>query len=99
MSSSISSTITGPAASVSWKPVRSGRREERIWRFIRSSGNFGKNEDRTRGEESYLVRKVHSFWMLVVRDRLRHFLTFPAASLRFFSGAFGYGLGRLLKGE
>ena len=84
---------------VSWKPVRSGRREERIWRFIRSSGNFGKNEDRTRGEESYLVRKVHSFWMLVVRDRLRHFLTFPAASLRFFSGAFGYGLGRLLKGE
>ena len=84
---------------VSWKPVRSGRRQERMWRFIRRSGNFGKNQERPRGEESYLVRKIHSFLMLVVRDRLRHFNTFPLESLRFFSGAFGYGLGRLVKGE
>lgn len=71
----------------------------RIWRYIRRSGNFGKNTDRTRGEESYLVRKFHSFWQKVVCDRLRHFRTFPEASLRFFFGAFGYGLQRLSNGE
>ena len=86
-------------ASVSWKPVRSGRRQERIWRMVRRLGNFGKNEERPRGEESYLVRKIHSFWRLVICDRLRHFTAFPCESLRFFFGAFGYGLGRLVRGE
>ena len=71
----------------------------RIWRYIRRCGNFGKNVDRTRGKESYLVRKVHSFWRLVVADRLRHFPVFPKESIRFFLGAFGYGLQRLAKGE
>ena len=71
----------------------------RIWRYIRRCGNFGKNVDRTRGKESYLVRKVHSFWRLVVADRLRHFPVFPKESFRFFLGAFGYGLQRLAKGE
>jgi hypothetical protein len=71
----------------------------RIWRYIRRCGNFGKNVDRTRGEESYLVRKVHSFWRLVVADRLRHFPVFPKESIRFFLGAFGYGLQRLAKGK
>ena len=71
----------------------------RIWRYIRRCGNFGKNVDRTRAEESYLVRKVHSFWRLVVADRLRHFSVFPKESVRFFLGAFGYGLQRLAKGE
>ena len=71
----------------------------RIWRYIRRCGNFGKNVDRTRKKEPYLVRKVHSFWRLVVADRLRHFPVFPKESIRFFLGAFGYGLQRLAKGE
>ena len=71
----------------------------RIWQYIRRCGNFGKNVDRTRKEEPYLVRKVHSFWRLVVADRLRHFRVFPRESVRFFLGAFGYGLQRLAKGE
>jgi len=75
------------------------RKNARIWRYIRNSGNFGKNRDRTRGKEAYLVRKVHSFWRLVVADRLRHFMVFPKESIRFFLGAFGYGIQRLVKGE
>ncbi len=71
----------------------------RIWRYIRRSGNFGKNVDRTRKEEAYLVRKIHSLWRLVIADRLRHFPVFPKESVRFFLGAFGYGLQRLAKGE
>ena len=71
----------------------------RIWKYIRRCGNFGMNVDRTRKEESYLVRKVHSFWRLVVADRLRHFNVFPRESVRFFLGAFGYGLQRLANGE
>ena len=71
----------------------------RIWRYFRRCGNFGKNVDRSREKESYLVRKVHSFWRLVVADRLRHFPVFPRESICFFFGAFGYGLQRLAKGE
>ena len=71
----------------------------RIWRYIRRCGNFGKNVDRSRKQESYLVRKVHSFLRLAVADRLRHFPVFPQESVRFFLGAFGYGLQRLAKGE
>ena len=75
------------------------RKNDRIWRYIRRRGNFGKNVDRTRGKESWLVRKVHSFWRLVLADRLRHFPVFQKESLRFFIGSFGYGLQRLAKGE
>ena len=75
------------------------KKNARIWAYICRCGNFGKNVDRTRKEESYLVRKIHSFWRLVVADRLRHFPVFPKESLRFFFGAFGYGLQRLAKGE
>lgn len=71
----------------------------RIWQYIRRCGNFGKNVDRTRKEEPYLVRKIHSLWRLVIADRLRHFPVFPKESVRFFLGAFGYGLQRLAKGE
>lgn len=71
----------------------------RIWRYVRRCGNFGKNVDRSRKEEAYLVRKIHSLWRLVVADRLRHFTVFPKESIRFFFGAFGYGLQRLVKGE
>ena len=70
-----------------------------IWRFLRKSGNFGKNQPRVRKEESYIVRKIHSFLLQVVYDRLRHFPEFPRESLRYFAGAFRYGLGRLAQGE
>ena len=75
------------------------RKDARIWQYIRRCGNFGKNVDRSRKKEAYLVRKAHSFWRLVVADRLRHFPVFPRESVRFFFGAFGYGLQRLAKGE
>ncbi len=75
------------------------KKNARIWNYIRRTGNFGKNQDRSRKKESYLVRKVHSLWRLVVADRLRHFPVFPKESVRFFYGAFGYGLQRLAKGE
>lgn len=72
----------------------------RIWRFIRRSGNFGKNVDRSRKkDESRLERKIHSFFRLTVADRLRHFPEFPRESIRIFLGAFGYGLERLARGE
>ena len=71
----------------------------RIWRYLRRCGNFGKNVDRARRKETYLVRKIHSLWRLVIADRLRHFPVFPKESIRFFLGAFGYGLQRLAKGE
>ena len=74
-------------------------KDARIWRYIRRCGNFGKNVDRTRKQRPYLVRKLHSFCRLVVADRLRHFPIFPKESIRFFLGAFGYGLQRLAKGE
>ncbi len=75
------------------------RKNARIWRYVRRCGNFGKNQDRPRKKESYLVRKIHSLWRLVIADRLRHFPVFPKESIRFFLGAFGYGLQRLAKGE
>jgi len=75
------------------------RKNARIWRYFRRCGNFGKNQDRKRKEESYLVRKIHSLWRLVIVDRLRHFPVFPKEALRYFLGAFGYGLQRLAKGE
>ena len=76
------------------------RKNVRIWQYIRRCGNFGKMAvKQPRREQTYLIRKVHSFFRLVVCDRLRHFPVFPRESLRFFLGAFGYGLQRLSKGE
>ena len=75
------------------------RKNARIWSWLVRCGNFGKNTDRTRGNEPWLVRKVHSFFRLTVVDRLRHFPVFPRESVRFFMGAFGYGLQRLANGE
>ena len=70
-----------------------------IWKCLIKSGNFGKNKPRQRKEEPYLIRKIHSFFLQVVYDRLRHFPEFPRESLRYFAGAFRYGLGRLADGE
>ena len=75
------------------------KKNARIWNYLVRCGNFGKNTDRTRGKEPWLIRKVHSFFRLTVADRLRHFRVFPKESIRFFLGAFGYGLQRLANGE
>ena len=70
-----------------------------IVRYILRSGNFGHNQTRAPKPRQYFLRKVHSFWRLVVCDRLRHFPEFPAESLRYFFGATHYGLIRLSEGE
>ena len=73
----------------------------RIWQYVRRCGNFGKVSGRggKRPEEPRLTRKWHSFWQLVVADRLRHFRVFPRESLRIFAGALRYGFKRLAKGD
>lgn len=71
------------------------RKYKGILRYMLKCGNFGQNQPREVVERTYLRRKIHSFWQLVVCDRLRHFPEFPAESLRYFTGAFHYGLIRL----
>ena len=88
-----------PAEKLHLSAAPQPERNARIWRYIQRSGNFGKKTERIRKPESYLVRKIHSFWHLVVVHRLRHFRVFPRESVRFFLGAFGYGLQRLADGE
>ncbi len=75
------------------------RKYEGILRYMLKCGNFGMNHPREAVERPYLLRKIHSFWRLVVADRLRHFPEFPAESVRYFTGAFHYGLIRLAEGE
>lgn len=71
-----------------------------IIRYILKSGNFGRMKQRSTAKPApYLLRKVTSFWKLVVCDRLRHFPEFPVESLRYFLGATHYGLIRLSEGE
>jgi hypothetical protein len=95
----VQSYLGCPAEKLPLSAKPDARKNDRIWQYIRRCGNFGKNISRTRKDEPYLVRKVHSFLRLVIADRLRHFRVFPRESLRFFFGAFGYGLQRLSKGE
>lgn len=78
---------------------RYSRKYKRILRYMFKSGNFGVNQSREAVSRPYLLRKLHSFWQLVVCDRLRHFPEFPAESLRYFIGAFHYGLIRLSEGR
>lgn len=88
-----------PAEKLPLAAAPDARKNERIWAYLQRSGNFGKNQDRTEKPKPYLARKLHSLWRLVIADRLRHFRVFPQESVRFFLGAFGYGLQRLAKGE
>ena len=88
-----------PAEKLPFAAAPDKRKDARIWRYLVRCGNFGMNTDRTRGKEPWLIRKVHSFFRLTVADRLRHFRVFPKESIRFFLGAFGYGLQRLANGE
>ena len=88
-----------PAEKLPLSARPSTKKNARIWRYIRSCGNFGKNAPRDRKPEPYLLRKLHSLWKQVLVNRLRHFRTFPRESVRFFLGAFGYGIQRLAQGE
>lgn len=69
---------------------------KKILSYIISVGNFGKIQVRKDNSDMpVLLRKIDSFKTKVAGDRLRHFGNFPAESLRFFFGAFGYGIRRL----
>ena len=87
-----------PAGDVPFYTPVGRARLERILSFVFKCGNFGSNEDRVRGSEPYIIRKIHSFLLLDVHDKLRHFTEFPGDSLRFFFGAVSYGFHRLFKG-
>ncbi|MBR6055237.1 MAG: nucleotidyltransferase family protein [Bacteroidales bacterium] len=87
-----------PAESVPFYRRGCRGRSARILNFVFKCGNFGSNEQRIRGSEPYLIRKIHSFFLLDVHDKFRHFFEFPVDSLRFFFGAVTYGFGRLFKG-
>lgn len=69
---------------------------DKILSYLISVGNFGKlHERKDNSDMPVLLRKIDSFRRKVAGDRLRHFGTFPSESLRFFFGAFGYGIKRL----
>ena len=87
-----------PAESVPFYSSRCRWRCGRMLKFVFKCGNFGVNESRIRGDEPYLIRKIHSFFLFDVHDKFRHFFEFPAESLRFFFGAVSYGFGRLFRG-
>lgn len=87
-----------PSESVPFYTPVSKRRLERMLSFVFKCGNFGSNEDRIRGDEPYLIKKIHSFLLFDVHDKLRHLLVFPVDSLRFFFGAVFYGFRRLFRG-
>lgn len=74
------------------------KRLERMLSFVFECGNFGLNDSRIRPDEPYIIKKIHSFFLLDVHDKLRHFTEFPVDSLRFFFGAVFYGLRRLFHG-
>lgn len=87
-----------PADSVPFYAPVGRRRLERMLSFVFKCGNFGVNESRVRKDEPYLVKKIHSFLLFDVHDKLRHFTEFPVDSLRFFFGAVLYGFRRLFNG-
>ena len=87
-----------PAESVPFYSHVCRRRLERILNFIFKCGNFGSNESRTRGKETYIIKKIHSFFLFDVHDKFRHFFEFPVDSVRFFFGAVMYGFRRLFRG-
>ncbi len=88
-----------PEESVPFYSPCGKRRLERILAFVFKCGNFGANESTVREDEPYFIRKLHSFFLLDVHDKLRHFTEFPLYSLRYFFGAVSYGFGRLFRGR
>ena len=87
-----------PSDSVPFYTPVGRKRLERMLSFVFKCGNFGINENRVRGDEPYLIKKIHSFLLFDVHDKLRHIAVFPLDSLRFFFGSVLHGFRRLFKG-
>ncbi len=68
------------------------KQADRIWKYIRKSGNFGKNKSRRYGtNSSYLLRKTES----LIRNAssfANHIQLFPADSFKFFGYYFVSGM-------
>ena len=68
------------------------KQADRIWKYIRKSGNFGKNKSRWYGTNSpYLLRKTES----LIRNAscfVNHIQLFPADSFKFFGYYFVTGM-------
>lgn len=72
---------------------------DRIWKYIRKTGNFGKNKSRKYGmNSSYLLRKAES----LIRNAscfVIHIQLFPSDSFKFFGYYFVGGMRTAAKGE
>ena len=75
------------------------KQADRIWKYIRKTGNFGKNKSRKYGmNSSYLLRKSES----LIRNASSfadHIQLFPADSFKFFGYYFAIGMKTAAKGE
>lgn len=72
---------------------------DRIWEYVRKTGNFGKNKSRRYGiNSSYLLRKAES----LIRNAscfINHIRLFPSDSIKFFGYYFVQGINTAIKGE
>lgn len=75
------------------------KQADRIWKYIRKTGNFGKNKSRRYGtNSSYLLRKAES----LIRNSscfVNHIQLFPSDSFKFFGYYFANGMRTAVKGE
>ncbi len=75
------------------------KQADRIWKYIRKTGNFGKNKSRRYGtNSSYLLRKAES----LIRNAscfVNHIQLFPSDSFKFFGYYFVCGIKTAAKRE
>ena len=75
------------------------KQADRIWKYIRKTGNFGKNKSRRYGtNSSYLLRKAESL-IRNTNSFADHIQLFPADSFKFFWYYFATGIRTAAKGE
>lgn len=74
------------------------RKAEKIRSFVMQVGNFGHNSRRNYTGQSYLLRKINSFWGRL-SDMLRHLSVFPKDSIVFFGGVIRSGFHAFLNRE
>ena len=68
-----------------------------VWDFVRESGNFGKKIRLERGEQAYLVKKLHSFW-LYLGVFARNFRMAPRDTMRITGSYLATAFRKLKKG-
>lgn len=71
---------------------------DRICAFVMRVGNFGHKQRRDFSGQTYLVRKIRSFWGRLY-DMLRHVSIFPLDSFLFFGGVINSGIHAAIRGE